>query len=220
MRLMATRHRIAIVIGCVVLLGAAAAGAFLHWPWDDVGPRGSAVDAAAIAQTPAPPARATKQLPMPESVAAAMRRGGDAYWQGDFSAAVDAFRTLAEDPAVADRYRGEAFYRLAVLYEYGLGNRRIAFGHYREAAELGQGRAQIRLGAAYSIGVDIPLDYVRALMWASIATRFVTTEHDRLVAVGNRETLEELMPVGDAVHAEDLARDWLANFRKRRKTGG
>jgi TPR repeat protein len=91
-----------------------------------------------------------------------------AYDAGDYRAALEAWRPLAE----ADN--AEAQVALADLYASGaLGAARPgqAAEWYRRAAEQGHAMAQLNLGDMYARGAGVPRDPVRAYVWLSLAAR-------------------------------------------------
>lgn len=94
------------------------------------------------------------------------QRGRDAFERGDYDAAVNEFRALAEknDP------RGQ--YALAIMYDLGEGvpqSSEEAFKYYRLAAEQGYADAQNNLGVMYDQGEVFPVDYKEAMKWYLLA---------------------------------------------------
>ena len=92
--------------------------------------------------------------------------GVAAYQRGDFAAAFQLFRPLAE--------RGEASAQsnLGVMYEQGRGvaqNYREAMRWFRLAAVQGNASAQSNLGVMYYKGQGIAQDYAEAMKWYRLA---------------------------------------------------
>jgi len=124
--------------------------------------------------------------------------GDAAYNQGDFGAALRAWRALAE--------QGDdgAQLNLGYMYDNGLGvpqDYKEAIKWYRRAAEQGNDRAQYNLGLMYDIGNGVPQDYVRAHMWYDIA--------GVAVAISYRNYVAREMTPAQIAEARKLAREWL-----------
>ena len=88
--------------------------------------------------------------------------GQAAYASGDYQAAVQIWRPLAE--------RGDprAEYMLGLAFNLGRGVPRsdaTAVVWYRKAAEQGVAAAQANLGAMYANGESVPQDYAQAITW-------------------------------------------------------
>ena len=88
--------------------------------------------------------------------------GQTAYASGDYQAAVQIWRPLAE--------RGDprAEYMLGLAFSLGRGAPRsdaLAVVWYRKAAEQGVAAAQANLGAMYANGESVPQDYAQAITW-------------------------------------------------------
>ena len=99
-------------------------------------------------------------------------RGGTAYRQGDYKAA------LQEWSALAQRGDDAAQYNLGVLYARGHGVGRnviAAWTSFREAAARGYAPAQEALGNMYGYGIGVPLNYplAYALKTAALGPRGV-----------------------------------------------
>ncbi len=102
------------------------------------------------------------------ATAADFDRGLAAYDNGDYSVALQEFRSLAEDGHAG------AQYQLGRMYDKGKGvasdNRRAA-GWYQLAAEQGIERAQVELGHMYDSGRGVPTDRTAAAYWFLRAAR-------------------------------------------------
>jgi uncharacterized protein len=88
--------------------------------------------------------------------------GQTAYANGDYQAAVQIWRPLAE--------RGDprAEYMLGLAFNLGRGVPRdnaAAVVWYRKAAEQGLAAAEANLGAMYADGESVPQDYAQAITW-------------------------------------------------------
>lgn len=86
----------------------------------------------------------------------------DAIGKGDYAAALQLLRPLAEQGDV------RAQFNLAVMYAEGEGvprDYKQAAMWYRKAAEQGDANAQTLLGAMYADGKGVTQDYVQALGW-------------------------------------------------------
>ena len=128
--------------------------------------------------------------------------GHMAYHQGDYDAALQAWRPLA------DQGHAGAQLNLGFMYDYGYGvpqDYREAIKWYRKAAEQGNDRAQYNLGLMYDRGDGVPQDYVQAHMWYNIAG--VTRES---VAISYRDFVAREMTPEQLAEAEKLAREWIS----------
>ncbi len=99
-------------------------------------------------------------------VVASPRSGYVAYNRGDFSAAFTKLQRAAQRGSLP------AQYRIAVLYEKGLGvptDTIKALTWYHQAAINGHGPAQHRLGLIYSRESEALQDFVEAYVWLSIS---------------------------------------------------
>jgi TPR repeat protein len=89
-------------------------------------------------------------------------RGEDAARRGDFAAALEAWRPLAEGGDA------DAQFRLGVLHDRGLGTREDPFAAvdwYRRAAEQGSHAAQVNLGLMLVEGRGVDVDEAAAAAW-------------------------------------------------------
>ena len=88
--------------------------------------------------------------------------GKQAFSKGDFAAALNEWKPLAEQGLPF------AAYNVALLYAKGQGVKQDsaeAAKWYRVAAEKGIPEAQYNLGVLYSTGAGVPKDYVQATEW-------------------------------------------------------
>ena len=123
------------------------------------------------------------------------RDGLAAYDAGDFAAALEAWRPLAE---AGD---GAAQLALAGLYQDGLGVGRDlaeAARWYRRAAEAGEPVAQLNLGDLYARGLGVERDLGLAAYWLTLSAR-----QGRLWP---RRRLEEIEPLMTAAERAAAAR--------------
>ena len=96
------------------------------------------------------------------AVAADFSAGAELYERGDYEAAIDQWRTLANQGDL------RAQYRLAQMYAEGVGvrqNDQSALHWYRQAAEQGSIIARFELALMYSLGRGVPHDDSRAAYW-------------------------------------------------------
>lgn len=124
------------------------------------------------------------------------QEGLAAYDAGDFAAAAEAWRPLAEAGDV------EAQVALAGLYGNGLGvpaDPTAAARLYRAAAEQGDAVARLNLGDVYSRGAGVPRDPARAYVWLSLAA-----EQGRNWARNKRDEIAERLTAGQRAEAERL----------------
>ena len=111
--------------------------------------------------------------------AASIEDGQAAYNTGDYKAALEIWRPLAEQG------NARAQNNLGVMYENGKGvpqNIAEAVKWYRLAAEQGHGGAQNNLGLIYAIGRGIRRDPIRAYMWFSLAAQSLSGDVGATVA--------------------------------------
>jgi len=93
-------------------------------------------------------------------------KGVDAYDTGDYAAALQEFRPLAEQG------NASAQYNLAVMYERGQGvpqDYKEAVKWWRLAADQDHAAAQYSLGLMYGYGQGVPQDYKEALKWYQLS---------------------------------------------------
>lgn len=92
--------------------------------------------------------------------------GCEAFDRGDFAAAREEWRPLAEAG------HAKAQFRLGCLYVFGQGVREDpekAVALFRRAAEQGDADAQNNLGGMYAEGLGVERDLTRAYMWFELA---------------------------------------------------
>jgi len=119
-----------------------------------------------------------------------------AYNAGDFAAAAEAWRSLAEEGDVA------AQVALAGLYSSGLGvplDGPEAARLYRAAAEQGDAVAQLNLGDFYSRDLGVQRDLVQAYLWLSLAA-----EQGRSWARRKRDEIAAQLSAEELAEAEGL----------------
>ena len=127
--------------------------------------------------------------------------GATAYSQGDYDAALRAWRPLAEQGNAG------AQLNLGFMYDNGYGVPRDyveAIKWYRRAAEQGNDRAQYNLGLMYDAGTGVPQDYIQAHMWYSIAG--MTGES---VPLSYRDYVAREMTPAELAEAQKLKNEWL-----------
>ena len=110
--------------------------------------------------------------------------GYQSYLKGDYQAAFDEWRPLAE---LGD---AEAQYNLGVMYDQGFGVEQDlgkAADWYRKAAEQGFVDAQANLGLMYFHGQGLNKDHQAAAHWLNLA-----------VANGDTESADILKQIQDA----------------------
>lgn len=131
--------------------------------------------------------------------AASLEEGVAAHQRGEFSAALTAFRTLAEEGNPA------AQYNLAQMYRQGQGVARDyaqAARWYRLAASQGDAPSQYNLGVMYFNAQGVPSNLVFSHMWLTLsATAGVEN------ATRNRAMLSRQMTPEQIAEALQLARD-------------
>lgn len=102
--------------------------------------------------------------------AADYQAGLNAFTVGDYDAAMDEWRAVADGPpdAVVPTIYAETHFAIATLYWRGLGVRQdygLARDWLLKAAELGHANAQAKLGFMYTDGMGVGQDYLEALEW-------------------------------------------------------
>lgn len=130
--------------------------------------------------------------------AASFAEGLAAFDAGDYRAAYDHWRSLAEAG------NPEAQVALAGLLESGgpgVGrDLRAAADWYRQAALTGDAVAQMNLGQLYSEGRGVPQDRICALAWFTLAAK-----QGRTWAATRRNGIFRLMSAAEQLAAESLA---------------
>ncbi len=92
----------------------------------------------------------------------ALEEGQAAYDSGNYGAALRSWKPLADEGSAA------AQYKVAVLYQAGLGVDRdtaLAAAYIRKAADQGWAEAQSSLSDLYAVGQDVPQDLELAVSW-------------------------------------------------------
>ena len=130
-------------------------------------------------------------------------KGSAAYDAGDYTAALQEFRPLAE--------LGQAWAQamLGVMYDNGEGvlqDYAEAAQWYRLSAEQGYAAAQNNLGGMYYSGDGVPQDAVLAHMWSNIAGANGVANGSE-----NRGKVEKRMNQADISEAQRRARVCLAS---------
>jgi TPR repeat protein len=130
----------------------------------------------------------------------AMYVDGRAGLAQDYAEAVKWYRRAAEQG------NANAEMWLGVMYDAGLSG--LAQDHaeavkwYRRAAEQGNANAQATLGFRYERGQGVPLDYVLADMWLSLAAAKGYQCADKCDALAAKMTPAQI------AEAQRLAREW------------
>ena len=135
---------------------------------------------------------------------AAWKQGLAAYSAGDFGAALNEWRPLAERGDV----RAEEM--LGYMYDLGEGvaeNDAAAAKWYLLAASQGSPDAQLNLGILYFDGSGVPKDDVAALMWLSLAAATWIPEV-REMAVQARDRDASSMTPDQISRARELTNAW------------
>src|ERR1035438_7166119 len=111
----------------------------------------------------------------------------------------------------ADQGYAMAQTNLGYMYEAGKGvmqNYDAAARWYRKAAEQGDATAQHYLGDFYACGrKGVPLDYVQAHMWTSLAAAHASGEQKEDCA-NSLAIYTKIMTPDQIVEAEFLAKEW------------
>lgn len=127
-------------------------------------------------------------------------RGLAAYKSGDYATAHQ------EWLAAAELGEARAQYRLADLYETGLGVARDfheASKWYRQAAHQGHPVAQHMIGLTYAYGLGVPRDAVAAHMWLTLAAASGDPN-----AQAMRDTVAASMSPEQLADARKMALEW------------
>jgi len=134
------------------------------------------------------------------------QEGVTAYEKGDFSAALEKFKPVAEHGHV------QAEYYVGIMYLKGQGitkNEKDAGIWLGKAAERGHADAQENLGLIYAKGLGVERDWVQAAKWFSIAAA-----SGKETAANNKKVIEVHMPPEKVAEANTLAQEWLAQHKK------
>lgn len=137
-----------------------------------------------------------------------LEEGIKAYKRGDFAAAMNELKPLAEaGDAEAQNYVG-------FMYDNGEGvavDYRKAAMWYAKAAEQGYAVAQYNLGMLYGNGLGVDKDWVQALKWFNLAVILSKSRHERAVKDGNYAVTQ--MTPEQVGQAEKLMDEWLAQHK-------
>lgn len=135
-------------------------------------------------------------------------KGAKAYARGDFSAALQEWRPLAEQG------NASAQFNLGQMYFLGRGvsqDYAEALNWFTLAAKQGDTTAATTIGSMYAAGRGVQQDFVRAYMWHALAVehggRYPYYARDARAArddVARRLTPEQI------TEAQKLLRDWMA----------
>jgi len=128
-----------------------------------------------------------------------------AFHRGDYAAAVQIFRSLAEGGDAG------AQYSLGWMYATGEGiprNDKQALFWFRKAAEQGNIKAQSAIAGMYSFGVGVPTDYVLAYMWANVAAARERNAARHDMDVKLRDDAAARMTPDQIAEAQRLASEW------------
>jgi TPR repeat protein len=127
-------------------------------------------------------------------------RGLAAYQRGDFTQAHSEWLDAAQQGMA------QAQYRLADLYESGLGVNRDfleATKWYRRAARQGHTISQHMIGLTYAYGLGVPRNMVEAYMWLDLAAA-----SGDLNAGALRDSLARAMEPDQLADARKLSENW------------
>lgn len=118
----------------------------------------------------------------------------------------------------AERGLADAKYKLGMMYVLGRGvlpNTTEALKWYQQAAEQGVIEAQLAIGSMYAKGqflttnIAVPIDYVSAYFWLSLAGAKVPVDSaQRWQATNLREVIKKQMTPNDVRRAERREHDW------------
>ena len=126
-----------------------------------------------------------------------LKKGGIAYKNGDYPAALREWKPLAfQGNAKAQFFLGNMYYK-------GIGVRQddgAAYKWFKKAAEKGLTRAQNNLGTMYMRGRGVSLNNTRAFIWLHIAA---LQGHKK--GIKNRDLVAKIMSKNKLKKAEELA---------------
>ena len=131
------------------------------------------------------------------------QKGFAAAQAGDYAAALQEWRPLAEQGSA------KAQYNLGVMYDNGLGVPQDyieAVNWYRKAAEQGDAEAQNNLAFMYDNGQGVPRDYLLAHMWYNISSA-----NGNENGAKNRSIVAKNMTAQDISAAQAMARDCMSS---------
>lgn len=132
--------------------------------------------------------------------AADFSKGLSAYEKGDYAAALNEWRPLAEEGDAPSECN------LGLLYYDGHGvpqDYSEAARWFERAAEQGYTKAQHNLGAMYGVGKGVKRDYVQAYKWLSICAASGDQGCE-----SQRNLVEKKLSGSKLQAAQRMARDW------------
>ncbi len=136
-------------------------------------------------------------------------KGATAYARGDFAAALQEWRPLAEQG------NASAQFNLGQMYFLGRGisqNYAEALKWYTRAAEQDDTGAATAIGSMYATGRGVQQDLVRAYMWHALAVEHGGRYpyYTRDVKVARDEVARRLTPE-QLAEGQKLVREWMAS---------
>lgn len=96
----------------------------------------------------------------------------------------------------SDQENERAKFLLADCHMNGIGvNKNVteALKLFHQAANLGNGNSQLILAVRYRHGDELPIDYLKAYLYADMAAKSATNESDKIAAIGLRDEIYLLM---------------------------
>ena len=138
--------------------------------------------------------------------AADLDAGVEAYFQGNYAAALQELQPLAEQGDA------DAMFFLGIMYDEGKGvpqDARQAVHWYQQAAEQGHASAMFNLGRMYANGDGVPQDYVQAYAWYNVAG---TDNRIQEAAKAAREQIRGNMTSSQVAEAQTLSRELSASL--------
>ncbi len=139
------------------------------------------------------------------AAAAELGAGKKAAARGDYTAALEIWRPLAEQG------EADAQYNLGHLYRQGLGvpqDLAEAAKWYARAAGQGVPNAQFNVATMYANGEGVRQDLVLAYMWFSLAAERFPVGELRQQALANRNLVAEVLTPQQIDEARRLATAW------------
>lgn len=128
-----------------------------------------------------------------------------AYDRGDYAAALEAWRPMAERGNAAAQWRLAGMYRRGESVPQDFAE---AFRWHRLAAAQGLAVAQFHLGRMYEVGDGVQRDLLRAYAWYSLAAARYAPGHDREVSAGHRDRIGRRLSPQKLARAQQLAGRW------------
>lgn len=163
-----------------------------------------------FAFSPTVEAHGRKAVPSDPALLEQYQAGLGAYYSGNYAAAVEAWRPLAQRKTESSA--AQIF--LGFMYATGLGLEKdptSAAEWYGRAAEQDNMLAQIRLALIYRRGEGAAQDLVQAYLWASLAAR--QENHLQGAAETLQEALAEEMTPAQVAEAKRLTDAWVEEHR-------